>query len=166
MKSLKVKAIILASLIGSGVLLASQFAEPVVAEMRTLLVRNADNPALAPFRWSEDIGLDFINTQRLVTTVPVGKRLVLQNVSYWTFGPNTDQVIYVALRNGQLGPNTLNLGINPPHISASGALSIQDGSTPVTVYYDENEEVWLSVSKSGGSGRQFSVQLHGYFVTP
>ena len=166
MKSLKVKAIVLAGLIGSGVLTASQFAEPVVAEMRSLLVRDTDNPALAPFRWSEDVGLDFINTQRLVTTVPAGQRLVIQHVSYWTFGPNTDQVVYAALRNGQLGPNTLNLEINPPHISASGALSIQDGSTPVTVYYDENEEVWLSVSKSGGPGRQFSVQLHGYFVTP
>ena len=121
-------------------------------------------PALTPFRGSVSVTVNFINAQQLLTTVPAGQRLVLQHISYWTFGPDSDELVFGSLRNGQFGPNAVMLPINPPHRSATPGLSIQDYSSPVTAYFEPGEEVWVSVSKSGGPNRTFEGQFSGYFI--
>ena len=166
MKGLRIKGVA-AVLIAGGVLLASGSGiAQTIAQVRAALVRNIDTPALAPFRANVTVGFTFINEQRLVTTVPAGKRLVIQHVSYWAFGSNTGQVIFGSLRNGEFGPNNVLFQINPPHVSAAPDLNIQEASIPVTTYFEAGEQVWLSVSRSSGGGRTFECQITGYFVTP
>ena len=63
------------------VVLGGVFAKPVLAQVRAALVRDADNPALAPFRGRVDFDLCCINDGRLMTTVPAGKRLVIEYIS-------------------------------------------------------------------------------------
>ena len=164
---MRAKAAIVAVLVASGLLASSPYAEPVLAQARAvLMMRDVDTPALTPFRASLDFPVEFINEQRLVTTVPAGKRLVLQHISYWTYSVDANQFVFGSLRNGELGPNALLLQVNPPHASATPGLSIQDGSMPVTVYFESGEEVWLSVSKNTGAFRQFNAQIYGHLITP
>jgi hypothetical protein len=57
------------------------------------------------------------------------------------------------------------LEINRPHISATTSLNIQDGSQPVSVYFEAGEEVWVSASHNTGNSRQFEMRVHGHYVT-
>jgi hypothetical protein len=140
--------------------------EPLMAQVRAALVRDADNPDLAPFRGGANFALTTLNTQQLLTTVPAGKRLVIDYISYWTFGPNGDELVFAALRAGQFGPLQVLLEINPPHASASSGLNIQDGTQAVRAYFEAGEEVWVSASHNTGVTRQFEVRVHGHYVTP
>jgi hypothetical protein len=153
-------------LILTAAIVAAIFAKPVVAQVRAALVRDIDTPALAPFRASVDFSLGALNDQRLLTTVPAGKRLVIEYISYWSYGPTTDQLVFGTLRSGEFGPFEQMIQINPPHASAASTLFIQDASLPVKVYFEAGEEVWVSVSHNTNGARQFQMIANGYYVTP
>ena len=145
-------------------ILGSMVAEPVWAQVRAAMVRDVDAPALAPVTFRASFSFSFINQQALLTTVPAGKRLVIDNVSYFSSGANEGQLILLGLRNGEFGPFMLYSPINPPHKSALSSLSIQDGSFPTTAYFEAGQQVWLSASRSG-SARDLDAVVTGHYVT-
>lgn len=154
------------ALLGVVGVVGAWFAKPVVAQVRAALVRDVDAPALSPFRATVNYQLCCLNDQRLLTTVPAGKRLVIEHISYLSFGPTGDQLVYAALRAGQFGPVHLVMGVNPLHASASSSFTIQDASQPVRAYFEAGEEVWVSASHNTGGNRQFELHVAGYYVTP
>jgi hypothetical protein len=136
-----------------------------IAQSRAALVRDVDTPALQPFRAQSSFSLIAVNTQQLVTTVPAGKRLVIEYISWNAANTGSTQVVFAALRSSQFGAVQQNFQINPPHASATPGFTLQDGSIPVRVYFEAGEEVWASVS-GNSPGPTISMQLQGYIITP
>jgi len=141
-------------------------AEPVWAQVRAALVRDVDSPALAPATFRASFTFNFINQQALLTTVPAGKRLVVDNISYLSSGSNAGELIFLVLRNAEFGPIVQYTPINRPHASAASGLTIQEGSFPTTVYFEAGQQVWLSASRSNGNARDLAAIITGHYVTP
>ncbi len=89
MKNRKLQLAAIPFVLVASTLLIGVFAKPVWAQVRAALVRDADNPALAPFSGVVGFSFNALNTQGLLTTVPAGKRLVVENVSYVSGGSST-----------------------------------------------------------------------------
>lgn len=137
-----------------------------MAQVRAAFVRNVDTPALQPFQSTVVLNFAFVNEQQLVLTVPAGKRLVIDNISYSATMPVGTQLIFGALRVSEFGTFRQFLEISPPHISASPSFILQDRSAPARVYFEAGEEVWLSLStSSGAANRSMRTTLSGYFIT-
>jgi hypothetical protein len=166
MWSRKRSVVIVAVLIAGAAILGGMFGQPVAAQVRAALVRDVDTAALAPISLTVEYSLCCINDQRLVTTVPAGKRLVIDHISYYSSGASSDQMIFGALRAGQFGPLRAILAVNPPHASAASTFTIQDGAQPVTTYFEAGEDVWVTVSHSTGGTRTFQVAVSGHLITP
>lgn len=147
-------------------ILGDTLAKPLLAQVRATLVRDIDTPALAPFRANIEYPMCCINDQRRVVTVPAGKRLVVEHISFYSSAQTGDEIIFGALRNGQFGSLVVVFELHPPHVSASSGFTIQEGSQPVKAYFEPGDDVWVSVSKSTGLSRNVQVQVNGYFVTP
>lgn len=158
--------VVIAVLLVAGSVVGAMFTTPVLAQVRAALVRDVDTPSLSPFRAGLSFGFTSINEQRLLTTVPAGKRLVIEHVSYWGYLPTGKSFVFAALRTGQVGPLAVILEIHPPHESATPEFTIQDGSFPVKAYFDAGDEVWISASKNGGAGGNFEVRVQGHLITP
>ena len=155
------------ALLGAGIaMLGGALAQPVMAQVRAALVRDVDTPSLSPVRLAASYDLNSLNDQRLLTTVPAGKRLVIEYVSYWAYAATGTQIVFGALRNGQFGPLSVILEIHPAHTSAATGLFIQDGSQPVKAYFEAGEEVWVSASKSAGGLAHVEVFVQGHLITP
>ena len=137
-----------------------------IAQTRPALVRDVDTPALQPFRASLELTLAALNTQALVTAVPAGKRLVIENLS-WNSGTATGtQLVFAALRLNQFGATQQIFQINPQHASASTSFLLQDGAQRVKLYFEAGEEVWLSATKNNGGTATINVAVQGYYITP
>ncbi len=144
----------------------SEFASSALAQVRAALVRNVDTPALQPFRGIVDYNFTSLNDQRLITTVPAGKRLAIENISWNAGNPSSQQIVFAGLRTSQFGLFVQHIEINPPHTAATSGLVLQDGSSNVTLYFEPGEEVWISASKSSGAASaNLHVNMHSYFVT-
>lgn len=146
-------------------IIGGTLAKPLWAQVRATLVRDIDTPALAPFRATVDYPLCCINDQRKVITVPAGKRLVLEHMSYYSSGQTGDELIFVAVRHGQFGPLVATLDVHPAHVSAASGFVIQEASSLVKAYFEPGDEVWVSVSHSSGAARNVQMQINGYYVT-
>jgi hypothetical protein len=145
--------------------LAASLAPPAIAQVRAAFVRDVDTPALQPFRSTVDIDFTGGTEQRLVTTVPAGKRLVIQNISYTAGTPTGTQLVFGGLRLAEFGTFTEFIKINPAHISPNPNFVLHDGSQPTTVYFEPGEPVWLSVAtSSAAAGGSMRVTFSGYFV--
>jgi len=143
---------------------ASFLVPSAIAQVRAALVRDVDAPTLQPFHAGIEYDLCCINDQRLVTTVPAGKRLVIEHFSWRTVTDVGQQFVFAGLRVGTFGPFRESVQINPPHASVISSARLQDGSQPTRVYFDAGEEVWVSASVSGGTDKSFRIDVHGYFV--
>lgn len=142
-------------------------ADVASAQARPAMVRDVDAPALTPFRTGVTFSITGVNSSRLLTTVPVGKRLVIEHISYWGFSSTGTTFVFAALRTGEFGPMRSILEIRPPHASATSSFTIQDASLPVKAYFEAGEQVWVTVSKSSGSGdASIEVTVQGHLVTP
>ena len=146
-------------------ILGNMAVEPVLAQVRAALVRDVDAPALAPVTLRRELNFTAVNNQALLTTVPAGKRLVIDHVSYFSAGQTIGELIFLGLRIGEFGPNVLYAEINRPHVSADSNLNIQDGSHPAKAYFEAGQEVWLTASRNNSSFRSVSVVFTGYYVT-
>lgn len=131
---------------------------------KRLLIRDADNPALQPVRFNTVVNQIFINSQAHLTTVPTGKRLVLEDLSWRAENIGSAEMVFGALRAGEFGPIVANLEVNPPHRSASSSFTLQDGAQPARIYFSAGEEVWVSVSKNIVDGANFFLYASGYYV--
>ncbi len=161
------KAVVFAALLIAGSALAGWlFASPVGAQIRAALVRDVDTPALSPVQLRADVDFVYMNEQRLLMTVPAGKRLVIESVSYWSGGAIGDQLVYCALRTPEYGPIRLSLEIHPLHPSADPDFTIQDATLPVRAYFEAGEQVWLSASHNTGGYRSIEINVAGYLITP
>jgi hypothetical protein len=160
--SVAVTAVILCAVAAVGGILAP----PVWAQVRAALAGETGTAASQPFRGGVDYNLAAVNDQRLLTTVPAGKRLVIEHLSFWSYGQTGDELTFGALRTGQRGAYQMFFEIHPVHTSATGSLTLQDGSQPVTAYFEAGEEVWVSVSHSTPSARHVEVRVQGQYVTP
>jgi hypothetical protein len=130
----------------------------------TVVVHNAGAPELQPFRTSLSISPVALNDQRLLATVPDGKRLVVEGTTWGASAPAGHQFVFGALRVGQLGQTVERLQINPPHVSLSSQFVLQDGSQPTRLYFDAGEEIWVGVSVTTTSNVRFDVMISGYLV--
>jgi hypothetical protein len=140
-----------------------------VSNAAPVTVRDADGPAMAPFRsyFTRSLSGSATNVQNLVTTVPAGKRLVLQSIS-WSCQAATStntEIIYGAVRSSQYGPLFAFLEINPRHASVSSGWALQDGSQTLGVAFEPGEEFWFSVSKNNAGDASCDVGVVGYWVT-
>ncbi len=150
----------------AGIVIVGSAGSGVVAQVRAALTRDVDNPALAPFRTSVDFSMSFINEQRQLVTVPPGKRLVIEFISWRSTSATPTEIIFGGLRVGQFGPFISNIEVNPPHASAATGFVLQDSSEPVRLYVESGEDLWMSVSRSSSGAATFHMDLHGYYVTP
>lgn len=128
-------------------------------------VRNVDVPMPQPFMLLRQLTLQSINTQQFFVTVPPGKRLVIEHVSWWAGVPVGNEIIFAGLRKQEFGPMAGFLQINPPHASADSSFLIQDGAQPTRWYFEAGDDIWMSVSsKTGAANTQIQVVIAGYFV--
>ncbi|HWR17212.1 MAG TPA: hypothetical protein VN577_20455 [Terriglobales bacterium] len=166
MEALKHRYItVIFTIVGVAVLL-SIFTQPAMAQIRPAMVRDVDTPALTPFFATVDYYFNTLNDQRLLTTVPAGKRLVIEYISYWSAGPIGDQLVFATLRRAQYGTLMVMMQINPPHPSADSSYTIQDGSQMVKAYFEAGDQVWVSASHNTNGYRDFNISVFGYYVTP
>src|SRR5882724_9079818 len=143
MKNRKLQLVAVPLVLVASTILIGVFAKPVLAQVRAALVRDSDNPALAPFSGVASFNFSALNTQALITTVPAGKRLVIEHVSFVSGGASSNQLVYAGLRNSQFGAVVLVLPINAPHLSVTPGLTLQDNSLPVRAYFEAGQDVWV-----------------------
>jgi hypothetical protein len=163
---------------------ASRFAPRVVAAcvvlslsvaanayaQRPALTRDVDNPALAPVRILININLNPGETFKTVNsiTVPVGKRLVIENASIWAFSSSAADVV----TGVWLSP----LNVSHFHLLDPAANEIRNmtGNSAVAAYnrtikaYFEAGETlqgWAFYDGTNGS-KTVNIYLQGYYVTP
>lgn len=139
---------------------------PSHAQTRPAIVRDQDNPALAPFTGSAQFIFTAINTQQVITTVPAGKRLVITNLTYLSGNAGSVQLVFLGLRAGSFGPILHVFQINPPHASVTPGITIQDGGTPIVAYFEAGQDVVVSASVTSPNSGNISVYLTGYYITP
>lgn len=132
-------------------------AEPV-------LVREINTPARQPFRAVAVTVHNTLNAQAFLTTVPEGKRLVVESVNWEAGNLAPTEVIFGGLRVAEFGPFVQYLKINPPHAAAASTFTLQDGIQQGPVYFEAGEDLWVSVSKSASDGTTVNVVVNGYFV--
>ena len=156
---------LLAGFVGIG--LAGLFVvDDACAQIRPAMVRNIDEPALQPFRAAREIYIDMVNEQLLVTTVPAGKRLVIEHISWYVGAQTGHELVFAGLRSPQYGTYYVYLQINPPHASATTGYTIQDGAQSVKLYFEAGEEVWLSASRGTAGPVDLNIVIQGHFITP
>ena len=145
----------------SGITAGSAVAQAVKAA----LVRDIDTPALAPLRAGGTLNFAALNDSQLVTAVPVGKRLVIEHMSYQFSGVPSNELIEIVLRNGQFGQFRHNLEIHPQHATLIPTSKVQEGSQAVKDYFEAGEQVWVNAVHTDNAGT-LQWYLTGYFVTP
>ena len=92
-----------AAVVCAGAKLCGVLAKPVWAQVRAALVQDSDNPALSPYRASIDMTPCCLFDGRLLTTVPAGKRLIIEHISCQSSGEGGQMIAGVlerAVRNG------------------------------------------------------------------
>jgi len=149
---------------------ATQTAHAVVAALvqvvNTVGVQDIDNPARAPYGQFFETEWTPIQTDVLVTTVPAGKRLVIEYISYLTSSHGTDEFAGGFIRKGFYETNAaIVLEVHPPHASFNlGDSTQQDGSQMVKAYFDPGTEIWLRVFHTTNNMRALLLTLNGYYV--
>ena len=132
-----------------------------------LPIRNVDRPERQPFRATAETNFALaVNTQVQLATVPAGKQLVIEEISWRAFAPTGDQIIVGALRAGADGPLVSQIQINPPHASLISSFILQDGSQPARLYFSAGEEVWAAVSATTQTDVGMTIMVSGHFIDP
>lgn len=142
---------------------------PTLAQTRPALVRDADNPALQPFR--ELINANLLSTENTKfvngPTVPAGKRLVIENASVWAYTSLSDFVTGIWLTVPGATPPTFVL-LDPADTERKpigGGSAVAAYNRTVKLYYNPGEQVQLNVFVDGSAGpRIVNVYLNGYYV--
>jgi len=142
---------------------------PAEAQTRPALVRDADNPALQPFREVISASLSSSETSKFVNgpTVPAGKRLVIENASVWAFTSTSDFVTGIWLTVPGATPLTFTM-LDPADTErkpVGGGSAIAAYNRPVRLYFNPGEQLQLNVFVDGTTGpRTVNVYLNGYYV--
>ncbi|HXK01418.1 MAG TPA: hypothetical protein VMS37_03385 [Verrucomicrobiae bacterium] len=101
-----------------------------------------------------------------MTTVPAGKRLVIEYVSWNSFTTTGDEIVFGGLQSGSGGVFLAQLKINPTHASISSGFKLQGGSQVLKLYFEAGEQVWVNASHIGTGTAHLQLLASGYYVTP
>jgi hypothetical protein len=129
----------------------------------SVVVRDADAPALQPFRASTLLVTESPGAVKLVTVVPAGKRLVVEDISWNAAGPPGSQVVQAHLRIGEFGSAAAWIQLNPPHPYFHPGVTMQEGAQPARQYFDAGDEIWVAITATA-TGTTFSLVLSGHFI--
>jgi hypothetical protein len=143
---------------------AAQGSAPVTVVNTPLPIRNVDAPELQPFRANAKTTFPTLNTQFLLATVPAGKQLVVEEISWGVAAPTGEQFVFGALRAGESGPVVSRIQINPPHVSLVSEFILQDGSQPARLYFNAGEQVWAAVSATTTTNVEMTIMISGHFI--
>lgn len=149
---------------------AALTAPPAFAQTRPALVRDADNPALQPFRALINVNLGASETIKVVDgpTVPAGKRLVIENVSMWIFtSASADIATGVWLTVPGSSPATFFLAdpTSAERKLLAGGGSVTAYNRQVRLYYNAGEVIQANVFFDGTAGTKIAnYYLNGYLV--
>jgi hypothetical protein len=127
-------------------------------------VRDVDSPALQPFRTSLNMSVTALNQQGLLGTVPAGKRLVLEHVSWGASMASGQQFVFAAIRVGEFGPLAERLEIHPPHVSLSSSFNFQEGATPTRQYFEAGDELWVAIPVTSATSARFEIIVSGHLI--
>ena len=135
---------------------------PSVAINGTVAVRNIDGP-LEPFRalYRAKFLLEPGSAYDLLYTVPAGKRLVIEHISFLSEGWSSGELEYVSLVTEREGvtEGEFYCDIHPPYAGFN-----QTGSQSVKVYVEAGEDIYLRVHATTAD-RNFRVTIYGYLIT-
>jgi hypothetical protein len=136
------------------------------ATIRPALVRDVDNGALEPFRVRVEIAFSALGQSVDLVTVPAGKRLVVEHISWSASVPTGQQIIFAGL-NDQYGNMIAFLNIPGPIVSLSPSFQIQSSSETVKIYLNPGEVVRFSASITSYQPvtPNLQVVVQGYYVT-
>jgi len=158
---LKNKLLTLAGALALAAVLGHFYAKPLMAQVRAALVQDVDQPARAPFQATVNLTLNNFNFTPV--TIPPGKRLVIDQVSYngaaQTAGSSIQPLIL--LQSSVAG------GPAATYYLSSTALTDQGqyyAVTPMTVYSDSLQVGW-GFSGFTPTFFNFNVNISGHLVS-
>jgi hypothetical protein len=127
-----------------------------VSNADPIQVRDTGMAARQVFRFSGTLHLTDFTGELPVVTVPDGKRLVVEQIS-WRCGTGGLSEVTSADLRGTLGSVTHRymFKINPPHNGYNEANPVQDGSEQIRAYFEAGEQVKTARSADCGEHRQF-----------
>jgi hypothetical protein len=142
-------------------------ATPVAAAtVRPTMVRDVDNGALQPFKATGNVNFTALFSFTDLATVPVGKRLVIEHVSWTAAFPNGSPILQPGLYDSN---NNILTYLNTPAPVASlvAHLQIQNSSEPVKIYLEPGEVLRFGASNNYNTAipTTLNVVVQGYYVT-
>jgi hypothetical protein len=156
--------------IAAAVVTIGVFAAGAAAQTRPALTRDVDNPALQPFRTGVFVAIPVGSANETVDAfvVPAGKRLVIETVSIWGYGPDTDEFTGVWLNVASATPAAFVL-LDPNSTERrvlQGGVFVSAYTRQVRLYFAAGETIQVQVYTKGSTGfRQLNMYIHGYLVT-
>ena len=147
MRTMKNKLLTMAAMLVVLTGFGHYFAKPLLAQVRAALVRDVDNPALQPVMFA-------IGSNPQTFHVPVGKRLVIEYVS-WRGTVNQGFIVAVGL-------DVFTNGVEGTHYIPGSPVSGENiGGQKVRIEADPNTVVTYQSAGSIGDG---TVLVSGYYV--
>jgi hypothetical protein len=169
MKNQAAKVAVGLSILAGATILGGILAEPVIAQVRAALVKDADNPARQPFAVNSGVSpipVGANTATQILLTVPAGKRAVIEHVSCIDFLASGDNFVRMELRHTLGGAGKAQQFV---HDFVGGSLlsgiNIWSFSQPIRAYADPGTEVAMvalrrTVAGTGG----IECELSGYYV--
>lgn len=158
MKKLKTYAAMTVVLATLGVIAGSSSARNALAEVhRIILVHDVDNPALQPFT-AAGLNTAIIGVgSGTITTVPQGKRLVIEYVSaQLNVAPGDRAVLSIITTESQYIPLTRQGTFNGQDFLVAGQTT--------RIYADPGTNVDFTAVVNSNSSAQATVIISGYYV--
>lgn len=147
------------------------FVAPAHSQVKAALVRDVDRPTLQPVNGACGGFIDNNGVIKcLLFTVPAGKRLVVETVSYSATtqaGTPVYQVVF-----GQNDPSAANLfysstntyAVNPAYAYENGGARVYSATQALRIYIDENQSLAAGDSHGGNANYQQLFTFSGYLV--
>lgn len=137
-----------------------------MAVTRPAMVRDVDNGALEPMRVRVATTISSLFHSVDLVTVPAGKRLVIEHISWSASVPTGQQIVFAGLSD-QNGYFMAFLNIPVPIVSLSPSDQIQTSSETIKIYVNPGEVVRFNTSITDYQPVTPNLQIvvQGYYVT-
>ncbi len=160
------------AMIGVATAITILTAQPANAQTRAALVKNVDEPGLVPFSQTFQIGVTACSCSNCcfvkTTTIPAGKRLVIQNVSGWVPLDAVGSLGYINVDQRDGSTSTTILTITPVFRTQwnGGEYPAYEFNQMVLAFVDAGK--WASVGIFSGVNfsnfRTGVLTINGYLV--
>jgi hypothetical protein len=129
----------------------------------TVKTNQADNPAFSPAQGSAEVNVFGGNSgQASAYTVPVGKELVIQNVTFHASLAAGDDFYFAAVAQGASLVDYLPM-LSETQLNAGQPPSVTDGGQ-TTLYFGPDQVVEFVARTTGTNGGIFDFAFNGYLV--